>query len=195
MEESSGRIKRNAAQDARMSTWIAITFLLLVSLAGLLSNLLLLPGNWMMVAAAVVFAMFSDSARGPTWLVVGLTAGLAGAGELLELLLGSAKAAKKGASRRAVVLSLVMSMAGSFAGTLLVPIPIIGTLIGAITGAAVGAFGGAWLGEAWVGSNLARRTEISTAAMSGRMWGMAAKFSAGLAIFVVLLVSVFVRRG
>jgi hypothetical protein len=178
-----------------MSTWIAVTFLLLVCLAGLLSNLLLLPGNWIMVAAAAVFAMFIDSGRGPTWLVVGLTAGLAGAGELLELLLGSATAARKGASRRAVVLSLVMSMAGSFAGTLLVPIPIIGTLIGAITGAAVGAFGGAWLGEAWVGSDVSRRTEISTAAVSGRMWGMAAKFSAGLAIFVVLLVSVFVRRG
>jgi hypothetical protein len=72
-----------------------------------------------------------------------------------------------------------------------IPIPVIGTAIGAIAGAAVGAFAGAWMGEAWKGTELTLRTEIGTAAMSGRMIGMLAKLSIGAAIFVFQLISLF----
>lgn len=167
--------------------WIAATLLIVCNVCGLLSNLLMLPGNWIMLACLTVFVLVAPGDQGPDGTAILVVAGLAVVGEVLELVGGSAKASRRGASRRAVVLSLVFSIAGSLAGTFLIPIPIIGSAIGAVAGAAAGAFGGAWLGEAWIGSSPARRTEIGSAAMSGRMLGMLAKMSAGVAIFVFQL--------
>ena len=90
-----------------------------------------------------------------------------------------------------MVLSLAFSMAGSIAGSFVIPVPVIGTAVGAIAGAAIGAFGGAWVGEAWKGTEIPARTEIGTAAMSGRMIGMLAKLAVGAAIFVVQLISLW----
>jgi hypothetical protein len=70
---------------------------------------------------------------------------------------------------------------------------VVGSVIGAILGAAAGAFGGAWLGEAWIGTEMTRRNEIGTAAMSGRLFGMLAKFAIGTAIFAIQLISFFFR--
>jgi hypothetical protein len=173
--------------------WTLATLLVLINGTSLVLNLLLLPGNWLMVAGLFFYLLATDFSRGPTWTVLLISAALAGLGEVLEMLLGSAKAAKQGASRRAVLLSLVLSFAGSIGGTFLIPIPLVGSVIGAILGAAVGAFGGAWLGGAWKGTETEKRNAISTAAMSGRLWGMLAKFAIGTAIFVIQLISFFVQ--
>ena len=82
-------------------------------------------------------------------------------------------------------------MGGGIGGAFLIPIPVIGNAIGAVLGAAAGAFLGAWLGELWKGTDPEQRTEIGTAAMTGRMLGMAAKLAMGVAIFAVQLVSLF----
>jgi hypothetical protein len=171
--------------------WLLAALLILINLGSLILNLFLLPGNWLMVASLLIYLIGTDYVRGPTWTILAISAGLAALGELLEAVMGSAKAAKKGASRRAMLLSLILSFAGSIGGTFLIPIPVIGSVIGAIAGAAAGAFGGAWLGEAWKGTETSKRTEIGTAAMSGRMLGMVAKFAIGAAIFVIQLVSFF----
>lgn len=178
-----------------MTLWIAITLLLVVSSLALLSNLLLIPGNWIMTATAAIFVLTTDLDRGPTWTVVVICAVLAGLGEGLELLLGSARAAQKGASRRAMLLSLVFSIVGSLAGSFLIPIPVVGTAIGAIAGAGLGAFGGAWVGEAWIGSDSQKRLQVSNAAMAGRLLGMLAKVAVGAAILAVQIVSVLRTHG
>ena len=175
-----------------MGYWLCVSLLIAVNAVALLSNLFLLPGNWFMTGLLCIFLLASDFGHGPTWMVVMICVALAGLGEILELAMGSAKAAKKGASRRAMVISMGMSVVCSIAGTFLIPIPIVGSVIGAILGAAVGAFGGAWLGEAWKGTAPALRTEIGTAAMSGRLIGMLAKGIVGVTIFVVQLVSFWV---
>lgn len=172
-----------------MSYWLWISLLITLNSFSLLSNLFLIPGNWLMSASLCVFLLASDFGRGPTWIVVVICVALACLGEILELVMGSAKAAKKGASRRAMAISIGMSFVCSIAGTFVIPIPIVGSVIGAVLGAAVGAYTGAWLGEAWIGTETSRRTEISTAAMTGRLLGMIAKGAIGVAIFVVQLVS------
>ncbi len=174
-----------------MSFWISAGLLTTANAVCLLSNLLMLPGNWLMTGNLCVFLLASDFDRGPGWTIVIISAALATIGEILELILGSAKAAKKGASRRAVLLSLVFSVAGSVLGTFVVPIPIVGSAMGAVLGAAIGAFGGAWLGEAWIGTVATKRNEISAAAMSGRLLGMLAKVTVGVAIFVIQVVGLF----
>lgn len=172
-----------------MNYWLCVSSLTVLNSIALLSNLFLLPGNWFMTGLLCIFLLASDFGHGPTWIVVLICVALAGLGELLELAMGSAKAARKGASRRAMLISMGMSFVCSIAGTFLIPIPVVGSVIGAILGAAIGAFAGAWLGEAWKGTEPALRTEIGTAAMSGRMFGMLAKGIVGVMIFVVQLVS------
>ena len=172
-----------------MSYWLSVSFLIALNAVALLSNLFLLPGNWVMTGLLCIFLLASDFGHGPTWIIVIICVALAGLGEVLELAMGSAKAAKKGASRRAMLISMGMSFVCSIAGTFLIPIPVVGSVVGAILGAALGAFAGAWLGEAWKGTEPALRTEIGTAAMSGRLLGMLAKGVVGVTIFVVQLVS------
>ncbi len=171
--------------------WLLASLLMLINAGSLVLNLLLLPGNWLMVFTLLAWLLGTNFGHGPTWTVLVISIAMAGLGELLELMLGSAKAAKKGASRRAMALSLVLSFLCSVGGTFLIPIPLVGSVIGAIIGAAAGAFGGAWLGEAWKGTETAKRNEIGSAAMSGRLIGMSAKFVIGAAIFVIQLVSIF----
>ena len=172
-----------------MSYWLWVSLLVALNSSALVSNLFLLPGNWFMTGTLAIFLLASDYGRGPTWIVVGICVLLAGLGELLELAMGSAKAAKKGASRRAMLLSMGLSFVCSIAGTFVLPIPIVGGVVGAILGAALGAFAGAWLGEAWKGTEPSLRAEIGNAAMIGRLLGMFAKGIVGVAIFVVQLVS------
>lgn len=172
-----------------MSYWLWVSFLIVLNSAFLVSNLFLLPGNWFMTGMLGIFLLVSDFGRGPTWMVVGICVVLAGLGELLEFAMGSAKASRKGASRRAMLISMGLSFVCSIAGTFVVPIPIVGGVIGAILGAAIGAFAGAWLGEAWKGTEPLLRAEIGNAAMIGRLLGMFAKGIVGVVIFVVQLVS------
>ena len=169
--------------------WFAVTVLIILNGACVVANLFMLPGNWMMVGTLCVFLLSAGTTSGPDWTTLIVVLALAIVGEILEMFTGSAKAAKKGASRRALLLSLLVSMVGSIGGAFVIPIPVIGSAVGAIAGAAVGAFSGAWMGEAWKGTDVNQRTEIGTAAMTGRMYGMLGKLAIGAAIFVFQLVS------
>jgi hypothetical protein len=184
-------VERSDANIMTALFWVSAGLLISTNAISLFLNLLLLPGNWLMVGASVLWVLATDFDRGPTWTIVIVSLALATTGELFESFLGSAQAARKGASRRAMVLSLVLSIAGSIVGTFLIPIPVVGSVLGAILGAAVGAFSGAWLGEAWIGTEMAKRSEIGSAAMSGRLWGMLVKFAFGAAICAVQVVSLF----
>lgn len=174
-----------------MFYWLAAILLVLLNAACVVANMFMLPGNWLMVGTLSVFLLSVGTTTGPDWRTLLIVVGLAIVGEILEIFTGSAKAAKQGASRRALVLSLVVSMAGSIAGAFVIPIPIVGSAIGAVFGAAIGAFSGAWLGEAWKGTETAQRNQIGTAAMSGRMVGMLGKLAVGAAIFVFQLASLW----
>lgn len=174
-----------------MLYWIAATVLIVLNGVCVFANMFMLPGNWMMVVTLCVFLLSAGTTTGPDWTTLIVVLVLAIAGEILEVFTGSAKAAKYGASRRALLLSLVVSMAGSIGGAFVIPIPVIGSAIGAILGAAAGAFAGAWMGETWKGTDASRKTQIGTAAMSGRMYGMLGKLAIGAAIFMFQLVSLW----
>lgn len=176
-----------------MLYWVAATILIVVNLACVLANLLMLPGNWLMVGSLCIFLLTTSETSGPDWTTLLIVIGLAVLGEILEAFTGSATAARQGASRRGLTLSLVASIIGGITGAMLLtlPLPLIGSAIGAVAGAAIGAFGGAWLGEAWKGTELKQRTAIGRAAMTGRMAGMLAKLAVGAAIFVFQLVNLW----
>jgi uncharacterized protein YqgC (DUF456 family) len=158
---------------------------------GWLLNLVALPGNWLIVGGAALFAWLLpiEEGRGITWAMVIVLAALATVGEIIEFAAGAAGAAKQGASRRAVALSMVGAIIGSVVGVIAgapIPIPIVGPLVTAILGGAAGAFGGAYLGEAWKGRDEQARTAAGRGAFFGRIWGTVGKFAVGAVMLAVV---------
>lgn len=161
-----------------------------------LSTLLTLPGNWLVVGLAALFAWWfpAEAGRGITWQTVGIAAALAVVGEAIEFAAGAAGAAKHGASRRAVALSLVGAMAGSLAGLVVgLPIPILGPLIVAVFGGAAGAFAGAYLGETWKGRPEADKIAAGQGAFMGRIWGTLGKLAIGAVIVAIVTIDAFIN--
>src|SRR3954466_6506818 len=128
--------------------WAMLLVLLLV--IAWLTNILGLPGNWLMLAAATFYWLWtpadSTAAVGTTLLLV--LASLAIFGEVLELMAGSAGVSKAGGTRRSAVYAILGSIGGALAGFVVgVPIPLIGPLVGSLLLGSLGAMAGAMLGE------------------------------------------------
>jgi uncharacterized protein YqgC (DUF456 family) len=165
--------------------------LVLACCAAWLTNLVTLPGNWIILGLAVLFAWFlpegGESVRGIYWATIGVLFGLAVVGEVVEFAAGAAGAAKQGASRRSIALSVAGAMAGSIAGLAAgVPVPVFGSLIGAVLGGAAGAFAGAYVGEAWKGRHEDDRIAVGRGAFVGRLWGTAAKLAVGAIMLAIV---------
>jgi uncharacterized protein YqgC (DUF456 family) len=171
---------------------VALAFIFCGSLCWL-SNAFSLPGNWLLLGLTALFAWWAPEAagRGVSWSVVGILAGLALLGELIEFTAGAAGAAKQGASRRSVLLSLAGGLAGSIAGAVAgLPIPLIGSIAGAVLGGAAGSFAGAYLGESWKQRPHGQGVAVATAAFKGRIWGTLGKFAVGAVMLGVAAVDV-----
>jgi uncharacterized protein YqgC (DUF456 family) len=171
--------------------------LLLVAAAVLLwgLNLIGLPGNWLIVMIAVIYAwaMPAESRADITWWAIGGLASLALLGEALEFLAGALGAAKAGASRRAAVMALGGSLAGGIVGLFVgVPIPVIGSLVGAVVFAGLGALTGAYFGERWKGKDVDESLRVGQAALFGRMLGTLGKSLAGGVMVALLVAAVLV---
>jgi uncharacterized protein YqgC (DUF456 family) len=152
-------------------------------------TVLSLPGNWVMVITAALFAYFAPQ-QGPqiSWTVVAVLTALALLAELLEFAAGAVGAAKVGGSKRGAILAIIGAMIGAVAGAMAgaaIPIPLIGSMIGAIGGASLGALGGAMLGEAWKGRTLGESWKIGQAAFWGRFLGTVAKTAIASAMVVI----------
>jgi uncharacterized protein len=176
--------------------WYYLWAVLLVvaALAALAANLFMLPGNWVVVLLATLFAWLvqGPDGQGLSWWTVAGLLGLAVLGEVIEMAAGAAGAARYGASRRSLVLSAVGAMAGSIVGAIVgIPVPIVGPIIAALGGAALGAFLGAYLGELWKGRGEPQRLAVGAAALIGRLLGTAGKVAMGAAMFAIVALDAF----
>jgi uncharacterized protein YqgC (DUF456 family) len=174
--------------------YLLATLLITAGVCAWLTNLLTLPGNWIVLAFALLFAWLVplDGSRGVSWLVIAILAALAIVGEIIEFAASAWGAAKRGASRRAAVLSVLGAIIGSIAGaTAGLPLPLIGPIVGAVLGGAVGAFAGAYLGETWKGRTHGESVLAGRGAFSGRLWGMIGKVAVGAVMLVVLALDAF----
>ncbi|HUY33045.1 MAG TPA: DUF456 domain-containing protein [Pirellulales bacterium] len=168
---------------------IGLILLILTIVAGWVMTLLSLPGNWVMVAAAALFAYLApDSGPDISWTTVAVLGGLATLAEIIEFAAGALGAAKVGGSKRGAALAALGSMIGAIAGALIgVPIPLVGSVVGAILFACLGALGGAMLGEQWKGRNLAESWQIGQAAFWGRLVGTLTKTAIASAMAVIAI--------
>ncbi len=181
-----------------MDPWLYYLLALVLIAAGVfcwLANLLSLPGNWVLLLAAALFAWLVPIAdgRGVSWTTVWILLALAILGEIIEFAAGAAGAAKRGACRRSMWLSLFGAFAGSIAGAMIgLPIAIIGSPIAALAGGAAGAFFGAYIGETWVGRSHGHSMEVAKGAFAGRIWGTIGKFAVGAVMLALVTIDALI---
>jgi uncharacterized protein YqgC (DUF456 family) len=162
---------------------VGLTVLNLVFWVGILFNV---PGTWLMVLVTALLKWWQPEYVQVSWTVLGVAAGLAVLGEVLEFVLGATGSRRAGGSTRAAAMAIVGSLIGGILGTAL-PVPIVGTLIGAC----LGAFIGSLIGDLWAGRPLFPSVEAGWGAAVGRFWGTVSKLAVGAAIVVILAIAAF----
>ena len=154
-----------------------------------------LPGNWLILVAAIGFDFLIESPSRMEItmpLIVGLGV-LAVVGELIEFLAGSLGVAKKGGSRLSAILAFIGSAIGGIAGAVVgIPIPIVGSVIGVILFASIGALVGALIGEDIQGRDFRESFGVGMAAFWGRLLGSVAKTMVGGVMAAVAVVGLMV---
>ena len=162
---------------------LGVVALVTVCVAAVFSLVLGLPGTFVILAAAVVYA-WATGFSAVTWATIGWLTGLAVLGEGIEFLASSAGAASARPSRRVFAGALL----GSFVGGL-VGVPFFFGL-GALLGALAGAFVGAALAVAWEGGDTGAAVATGFAAMRGRLLGFVLKAAVAVTMVVLLLAAV-----
>jgi uncharacterized protein YqgC (DUF456 family) len=168
---------------------LAAVLLGIVLLVSWLAQVVGLPGNWLIVAAAAIYAWLApaDSTLALGWRVVAILVAIALVGELLEFLAGALGARSAGGSRRGTVLAIVGSLVGGVVGLFVgVPIPVIGSLVSAVLFGGLGALAGAMLGETWKGRDFDTSLQVGKAAFIGRLLGTVAKVAVCTLMVVVV---------
>jgi hypothetical protein len=164
---------------------LGLVVLFAFCLLAVLSLVFGLPGTFLIVASALVYAWATDFAV-VQWSTIGWLSLLAVIGEGVELAASTVGAAGKRPSRRVTVLVLTGGFIGGIVGT---PFLLgIGSLIGAL----IGAFGGAVLAVASEGGSVGSALTTGFAAMRGRMLGFVLKASIAV-VMVMLLLAATVR--
>ena len=149
-------------------------------------TLLGLPGNWLMVAVAAVYAYFVPGDFG--WRTIVALLVLAILGEIVELMAGAMGVAKAGGSRHDALLALVGSIVGGMLGVFVgLPIPLVGSLVAAVLFAGLGAMAGAILGETWAGQRPRQTWQIAQRAFWGRLAGTLGKILFGAVMLAVVV--------
>ena len=172
---------------------LAVSLLLLAAASSWALTLLGLPGNWLMVLSAALYAWLGPETGVLQigWPLVLAIAALAAAGELAELAASVWGAKRAGGSRRAAVFALLGSLAGAVAGAFFgLPLPVVGSPLAALLGGALGALAGAAAAEHSLGETPGQSLRVGHAAFWGRVLGTGAKTLAGVAIAATLLIGI-----
>lgn len=175
-----------------MDLGIAVLLVIGVMICWVL-NLIGLPGNWLLVTIAGLYAELGpeEGRLDFDWTPIGLLVVLALIGELIELVAGAWGTRRAGGSKRSAALALVGSLFGGILGAILgLPIPVVGVLVAAVLGAGIGAMAGAVAGERWKGREFEESWRVGEAAFWARLLGTLGKSLAGAIMVVVVLVAV-----
>ena len=159
-------------------------------------NLLGLPGNWLIVAIAVLWMLVGPVGYQFHWAIPAVLTILAVIGELIEFLASVLGTKKLGGSTRGATLSVVGSITGGIVGAFFgipFPVPLVGMVIGSVLFAAIGAWVGASLGEKWMGKTVEESLKIGGAAFVGRLLGTAGKLLVGSTMVVLTIAAPFIQ--
>jgi uncharacterized protein len=159
------------------------------------ANVFGLPGNWLILFFAAIYAHFGpDQGRMDIdWGSIAGLGALAVMGEVIEFLAGAVGAKRAGGSKRGALLALLGSMLGGIVGIFVgIPIPIVGQVVAAVLFAGLGALGGAILGERWKGRDMQESLRVGQAAFWSRLLGTLGKTLVGAVMLAVLVVALVI---
>ena len=170
---------------ASVAAGIGLFFFFAIMLLAIFSILIGLPGCWIILVEALVYALITKFAAGIGWWDLLALLIMAGAGELAEFLLTAYGAQKYGASKKAIAGALV----GGLVGAILVNaiIPIIGALIGAFVGVYLGAFILTYAFD----RDLDQARKSGIGAFMGRLGSVLVKGTMAVAMAAVIVTQVF----
>ena len=143
-----------------------------------------IPGTFVIVANALVFAWLTDFSE-VTWKFVGLLLLIALAVEVLEFFIGAATAGKYGASKLGMLGAIVGGFLGAIWGSGIVP------LLGTLLGAFAGAFAGATLFEYINTKDFEKSLRVGFGAFLGTVGGKLTKIAVAVAMVVMVGFQVF----
>lgn len=165
--------------------YLAAAIVIVMSVLGVGLAAITLPGTWVALLTAVIVKFWRPELI--DWTTIGVGAGLALVGEIVEIFASAAGAARAGGSRRGAIGAVVGSLLGAIAGA-----PFL-LLIGAIVGAVIGAGLGAVIAErGFTGRTWKDSARIGAGAAVGRLWATVAKV--GISMTVALMLTVAVLR-
>ncbi len=156
---------------------VSALLLAVVAIVSWLSQLVGLPGNWMLVVAAALYAWLTpgDGRAAIGWHTVVVLIVLAVVGEIVEFVAAASGVTKAGGSRRGAVLALAGSIVGGFVGLAIgLPIPVVGSLAAAVVFGGLGALAGAMLGESWKGATSMPASKLARQPSSAACWAPSA---------------------
>ena len=165
-----------------MIDYIVFSLFIFVAVAGLISHIFSLPGNFIILADALLFGWY-DGFNAVTVKILIILLALALLGELIEFVLGILGAKKYKSSNKAIVGSIVFGIIGGILG-----IPFF-LGIGAVIGAFIGAFVGAFLVEFFLEKSVDRAMKSGWGAFVGRLAGTFFKGAIGIAMIVIVAVA------
>jgi uncharacterized protein len=163
--------------------YVVLAFYLLFALAGLVSLIFGLPGNFIILGGSLLYGWYGGFHE-ITVRIIFILIVLALAGELIEFLLGIVGAKKYRSSNRAIVGSIVFGIIGGIIGA-----PFFFG-IGAVIGAFAGAFAGAIAVELTQGKKMDEALKSGWGAFIGRVAGTISKGAIGIAMIAVTLTAV-----
>jgi uncharacterized protein YqgC (DUF456 family) len=166
-----------------MTDWLYYILLILATGTGLVAAMLTLPGIWLIVLAAIVYAVVTEFTHLGYVTLIGICL-LGIAAEAVEFVAGGAGAKAAGGSNRSIVGALIGGLIGGIIGTF-IPLPILGTLIGIVAGT----FFGAAALERTKGSSLAKVRAVAEGATKGRILGTILKLPFAIVIAAWVLIA------
>jgi len=161
---------------------IVFILFLIIAIAGLVTNIFGLPGNFIILLNSFIYSWYGDFRIVSIKLLVVLLV-LALSGELIEFLLGIAGAKKYKSSNRAVAASIIFGIFGAIAGA---PF-FLG--IGSLVGAFIGAFIGAFLVEFLAGHGIEQAFNSGWGTLVGRLGGTISKSIIGMVMIALVAIS------
>jgi len=163
--------------------YVVLAFYLLFSLAGLVSLIFGLPGNFVILGASILYGWYGGFHEITVKIIIILIV-LALAGELIEFLMGVLGSKKYESSNRAIAGSIIFGIIGAILGA-----PFFFG-IGAVAGAFAGAFAGTIIVELLQGKNMDEALRSGWGAFIGRVAGTISKGAVGIAMIAVTVVAV-----
>jgi uncharacterized protein YqgC (DUF456 family) len=154
--------------------------LILVLVAGVVLTLLTLPGNLVIVLAAVGYGFFEGFVRFDGMFLLAL-GGLFVLGEAAEFAAGMLGAKRQKASGWAVAAAFAGGVAGALLGTAVMP------LLGTVAGAVAGAFALSYAAEYGKKGDRAQAARVARGAAAGLLAGTLFKLAVGVGMVATIV--------